>query len=389
MAVTTEKQNEPAVSTGRRRVWIIDTTLRDGEQAPGVAFSLPEKRTLLRLLDRAGVDELEVGTPAMGPAACEEIRELAALQPNCLLTSWCRALEKDIEKAADCGTQGVHISFPVSSILLEAVGRDQLWVLDQLAALVPLALERFQLVSVGAQDAFRASAVFLNRFVRHAAACGAHRVRIADTVGLARPSQVAAMVTTLTPLSGPSGFEFHGHNDLGMATANTIAAIEAGVGSVSVTVNGLGERAGNAPLEQVAVATHTLAHRYCAVDPKRLMTLCRFVSRITNRPIAVDQPISGDGVFSHESGIHCAALLKDPTTYQPFDPKILGRQGARLVVGQHSGSRVVQHVMEKAGVKLNQAQAERFLTVVRTEAARRKSNLSAADLARLCAHACI
>jgi homocitrate synthase NifV len=306
---------------------------------------------------------------------------LAALQPNCRLTAWCRALEKDIDLAAGCGTEGVHISFPVSSILLQAMDKNQRWVLDQLEILVRRALDRFRLVSVGAQDAFRVDPAFLHRFVRLAADCGAHRIRIADTVGLARSSQVFEMVGTLLPLCGQTGLEFHGHNDLGMATANTIAAIEAGAGAVSVTVNGLGERAGNAPLEQVVMAAHTLDNRYCAVDPEHLMPLCRFVARITDRPIAVDRPICGENVFSHESGIHCAALLKDPATYQPFDPAILGRQSARMVLGRHSGSRVVQHLLEKAGVKLDQAQARSFLNRIRSG-----SRLPTADLARNCTH---
>ena len=212
------------VST-RMPVHIIDTTLRDGEQAPGVAFNTAEKLSILRLLDDAGVDELEVGIPAMGQAICRDIREMAALEPDCLLTSWCRAVEAAIELAAGCGTDGVHISFPVSPVILRAFGKTTDWVLRQLDALVPFALGQFRLVSVGAQDAFRASPGFLDRFVRSASACGAHRVRIADTVGLARPSQVAHMVQQLAPSAGATALEFHGHNDLGMATANTIAAI--------------------------------------------------------------------------------------------------------------------------------------------------------------------
>lgn len=367
-------------------VYVIDTTLRDGEQAPGVVFGLSEKRTLVRLLDRAGVDELEVGTPAMGPAACEEIRELVSLQPNCLLTSWCRALEKDVDLAAGCGTDGVHISFPVSPILMRAMGKTQEWVIEQLDALVGLAEKCFRFVSVGAQDAFRAESNFLDRFIRCTAKSGAHRVRIADTVGLARPSQVAALIRHLIPLAGSVGIEFHGHNDLGMATANAVSAVESGAHAVSVTVNGIGERAGNAALEQVAVAAKQLDGRSVNIDTRELMELCRRVAGMTRRSLSADRPIVGDSVFSHESGIHCAALLKDPATYQPFDPKILGRRSAQLVVGRHSGARVVQHVMEQAGMKMDRAQAERFLTVVRAESARRKSNLSAADLARLCAH---
>jgi homocitrate synthase NifV len=364
-------------------VHIIDTTLRDGEQAPGVAFSATEKMSILRMLDDTGVDELEVGIPAMGQSACDEIREMVALRPGCLLTSWCRALEADVELAAECGTDGVHISFPVSPILLRAMGKRQDWVLSRLAALIPPALRRFRMVSVGAQDAFRADPDFLDTFVRWASQYGAHRVRIADTVGLARPSQVAAMIRDLACRAAPADLEFHGHNDLGMATANTIAAIEAGIGAVSVTVNGIGERAGNAPLEQVVVAVNTLYGRSSAVDPRKLMPLCRFVSRASRRPIAVDCPIIGEVVFRHESGIHCAAVLNDPDAYQPFSPEILGRTGAQLVVGRHSGSAVLNHLMEEAGVTLDDQKTEQLLASVRTEALRTKAPLSPGELVRL------
>ncbi len=368
-------------------VAIIDTTLRDGEQAPGVVFSLPQKRTLVRLLDGAGVDELEVGVPAMGAAACSEIRAMVAMQPACMLTSWCRALEADIVMAADCGTGGVHISFPVSPLHLQAMTKTPAWVLERLADLVPFARRRFRQVSVGAQDAFRARPDFLDDFVRAAAAHGVDRIRIADTVGTARPSQVADTLRHLAGLAAATDLEFHGHNDLGMATANSIAALEAGIRCVSVTVNGIGERAGNAPLEQVAVAVGTLPDRFSTVHTKRLTGICRYVARITQRSIAVDRPIVGGAVFSHESGIHCAAVLKNPDTYQPFSPAILGRRGARLVVGRHSGSATLRHVMQTAGVDLDADDAQRLLTAVRAEALRRRTFLSPDDVMRLHRHA--
>ncbi|WP_319405227.1 hypothetical protein [uncultured Desulfosarcina sp.] len=369
-------------------VRIIDTTLRDGEQSPGVSFRIREKITIVRLLDSAGVDELEVGIPAMGPPACDDIRELVALEPDCLLTSWCRAIETDIDLAARCGTSGVHISFPVSSILLKAMDKTQGWVLSRIAALIPPALQRFQMVSVGAQDAFRADPKFLDAFVREASACGSHRIRIADTVGLARPSQVAEMIRHLTWLAGSTALEFHGHNDLGMATANTVTAIEAGIPAVSVTVNGIGERAGNAPLEQVAVAARTIDDRTIAIDLRKLVKICRFVFRISKRPIPADRPITGKAVFDHESGIHCAAVLRDPNTYQPFPPEILGRKGAQLVVGRHSGSTVIKHVMEKTGVTLDAEKTEKLLVAVRTEAMRKRTFLSARELVQLYQHTC-
>jgi len=338
---------------------------------------------LVRLLDAAGVDELEVGVPAMGPAACREIEAFVALEPACLLTSWCRALEKDIEMAAGCGTDGVHISFPVSPILLRAMGKSPAWVFEQLEILVGLARKRFRVVCVGAQDASRAESDFLDRFVRCAAACGAHRVRIADTVGLARPFQVAGLIRHLIPLAGSAEIEFHGHNDLGMATANTVCAIEAGAHAASVTVNGLGERAGNAALEQVAMAAKTLDGRSVGLDTRKLTKICRQVAHVTHRPLAVDRPIVGESVFSHESGIHCAALLKDPDTYQPFSPEMVGRRGARLVAGRHSGTTLIQHLMAEAGVTLRARDARRLLATVQAESLKKRTAFSPNELTRL------
>jgi len=378
-----EKQRQMTGFTNRERVWIIDTTLRDGEQAPGVAFRTAEKLALVRLLDEAGVDELEVGIPAMGHSVCREIRAMVASNPSALLTSWCRAVQKDIDMAAECGTDGVHISFPVSSVLLHAMGKTQGWVQEQLCRLIPSTLERFQLVSVGAQDGFRAEPGFLNTFVCTASACGAHRVRIADTVGLTRPLQVAELVRRLIPLLGTTSLEFHGHNDLGMATANAVTAVEAGAQAVSVTVNGLGERAGNAALEQVAVAVNTLDHRSSSVDTRRLAKVSQWVARITDRTIAPDRPVVGEAVFTHESGIHCAALLKDPSSYQPFSPETVGHRCARLVVGRHSGTSVIRHLMEHAGVILDAKETQKLLSVVQDESLRKKTAFSPRELTHL------
>jgi homocitrate synthase NifV len=366
-----------------RPVWIVDTTLRDGEQAPGIVFDCATKKEIARRLAAAGVDELEVGIPAMGAEERAGIRSLAALNLDCRLTSWCRAVPSDVEQAARCGTAGVHISFPVSPILLKTMGKDPAWVWERLDALVAWSRERFDLVSVGAQDAFRARPAFLGEFVAAAARCGAHRVRIADTVGLARPLQVADLVRNLMPLAGRTALEFHGHNDLGMATANTVAAIEAGIQAVSVTVNGLGERAGNAPLEQVAMAVAMLEHRCSAIDTPQLLSLCRHVAGATRRPIPVDQPITGETVFNHESGIHCAAILKNTQAYQPFDPARVGREKMQLVVGKHSGTSVLKHLMAQAGVALTSETAKRLLDTVRDEAMKQQCALSAAQLVQL------
>ena len=364
----------------RRHVWMIDTTLRDGEQAPGVAFERQTKMTLAKRLSEIGIDELEVGIPAMGRRERQDIRRLTELGLNCRLTCWCRALETDLSLAKGCGTHGVHISFPISPILMRALDKPPDWVLRQLAALVPQALEAFQLVSIGAQDAFRADPVFLEEFIDSLARHGAHRVRLADTVGLARPSQVTGLIRRVSRFAGQTVIEFHGHNDLGMATANTIAAIETGVQAVSVTVNGIGERAGNAPLEQVAMAIALSDQRSTAIEVSKLMPLCRYVSKATRRPIPMDRPITGEAVFCHESGIHCAGILKDPATYQPFAPERVGREKVRLVAGRHSGTKALKHMMAEAGMAIPEQEARLLLDAVRAEAIERKAALSLEEL---------
>ncbi|GBC59738.1 homocitrate synthase [Desulfonema ishimotonii] len=357
-------------------VWIIDSTLRDGEQAPGVVFSPGEKAEIALMLAEAGADELEVGIPAMGKAERDAIRSIRALNTGCRLTCWCRAVQKDIELADRCGTGSVHISFPVSDIHMNALGKQKGDVLALLETQVAFARRYFDRVSVGAQDAMRADPAFVTQLAGLALECGAYRIRIADTVGIATPGHVHRFVRGLCRNVPGMAAEFHAHNDLGMATANAVTAVEAGATALSVTVNGLGERAGNARLEEVAAALRFAAERQCRVDLSKLMPLCRRVAAASGRPVSDDKPVTGAAAFRHESGIHCDGLLKDRQTYEPFPCEAVGRDRSEFVVGKHSGTRIIRYILEKAGVCVNRSQAETLLKYVRNMASEKRRTLS-------------
>ena len=369
MRTATEKTLQTSI-----KPWIIDTTLRDGEQAPGVVFSADEKIEIASLLANAGVNELEIGYPAISDDERNTIRHIVAMNLPVRLTSWARAKWQDIEDALMCGTEGVHISFPLSALYLQLMERDYPWVQQQLQELIPKAKKYFDFVSVGAQDATRAKPDMLKQFVLDAEACGADRVRIADTVGIATPTSIITLISQLKSVSS-TALEFHAHNDLGMATANAFTALEAGCSAVSVSVTGLGERAGNAALEELAIALKLSGKYESTIDTRQLSQLCDAVSRASGRAIQDQKAVVGKSAFQHESGIHCAALLKHPLSYQPFLPEQVGRCHQELVIGKHSGSASLQHFFSGLGIILSRNDAAHLLESVRRMATEKKRAL--------------
>jgi len=362
-------------------VTINDTTLRDGEQTAGVAFTADEKLAIARALAGAGVREMEIGVPAMGEAEREVIRAIVALKLPARLMVWCRLCIADLDAAMECGADIIHLALPVSDQqILRKLGRDREWALTQLRDTVGAARRRGLVVSVGGEDASRADPDFLCRVVDTAQAAGAVRFRYADTLGVLDPFATHAAIARLRAESDLD-IEMHAHDDLGLATANTLAAVKAGATHVSTTVNGLGERAGNAPLEEAVMALRHLHGVESGIDTRQLPVISELVAAASGRPVAANKPIVGGWVFTHEAGIHVDGLVKDAGNYQSFDPAEVGRRH-RLVLGKHSGAASVVNACRELGLDVDAVTARLVLERVREHATRTKCNPDLRDLMR-------
>ena len=345
---------------------ILDTTLRDGEQTPGVSLSVEQKLLIAEALDKLGVSIIEAGTAIASKGDFQAIKEISNAGLNAEICSFARIKKEDIDAAADAGADSVFMVAPSSKIHISSKfpGKDESFVIKKSVEAVEYAKERGLIVEFGAEDASRANLSFVKRLFEEAVDAGADRLTFADTVGVLTPEKSERIMEELSFKFSKIPLAIHCHDDFGLATINTVFALKGGAKEFHATINGIGERAGNAALEEVVVALEFLYGIKTKINKKNLYNVSKLVERLTKVIVSPNKPVVGDNAFTHESGIHTSAIFRNTATYEPIDPEVLGRK-RQIVLGKHAGRASVEAIIREMGYRASNDQVKKILMKIK------------------------
>jgi len=340
-------------------VRFLDTTLRDGEQTPGVSLNVEEKLLIARKLDELGVDIIEAGSAITSAGERSAIKRIAREGLSAEVCSYCRARQEDVDYALECDVDSIHLVVPVSDLhIQEKLRKTREEVLEMAVETTDYARSHGLVVELSGEDASRADLEYLKKLYLAGIEAGARRICFCDTVGVLVPERTVEVFRELAGLGAP--VSVHCHNDFGLATANTLAALRGGASEAHVTLNGLGERAGNTPLEEVAVVLQSLYQQKTRIKCELLYTASRLASRLTGIPVSPNKALVGGNAFTHEAGIHVHGLLANTSTYEPITPAMVGRE-RRIVLGKHAGRSSVIVALRELGIQADNQQVNEIL----------------------------
>jgi homocitrate synthase len=350
---------------------ILDTTLREGEQTPYVSFTIDEKIEIARMLDQIGVDMIEAGDPSVSPNIFKAIERISGLGLKAEIIAHSIATRGSIDKAKACGANRVAIFYATSKIHLDAkLHKTQDQALDIIREHIAYARSLGLKVRYTPEDATRTDFEFLVQVCNAAIEAGADRISFADTLGIMQPHSMAERVCALRERLLPCKIDLHCHNDYGLALANAMAGIRGGADCIHTTVNGLGERTGIPDLAETIVAFYNL-EGVTKYNIQPLMPISSYLENVSGFFLAPNKPITGQNAFTHKSGVHTNGILKNPTTYEPFDPSLLGRE-RKIVIDKYTGKSAVAARLEEYGIDVSQAELEVIVTRIKNLGDNRK-----------------
>ena len=346
-------------------IYFLDTTLRDGEQTPGVALTVDEKIQIAQKLNDLGIDKIEAGFPIASNGEFEACKEIKSLNLDSTVVGLARCVKKDIDSVLDADLDYTHIFIGTSPLHRDyKLKMSKETIISNAVEAVLYAKDHGLSVEFSAEDATRTEKEFLLEFYQSVVDCGIDFINIPDTVGILTPIMTNELISFMknnfkTPLS------VHFHNDFGLATANTLTAIECGANQAHVTVNGMGERTGNCSLEELAVLLHAAYNININIDTSQLYSLSDFVGRLTGVKMPVNKPIVGDNAFAHESGIHVHGILNNSLTYEPISPELVGHN-RKIILGKHTGANALKSKLTDYHINLTDEQFEKVFSQIKS-----------------------